>query len=96
MFSRHFLDSVDWVIFNRERPVHLDEHGYEAVRDFSNSILELDQSQSIVSIKGSWDMINPTSQILAANRRIISTNVTQNREAFFNDLKIPNIDDYLI
>jgi hypothetical protein len=95
MFSSHFLNSVNWVIFNRERPFHLDEYGYHAVKDFSNSIIELEKIHSIISIKGRWDMINTTDRILTASRRIALSNVTQNKESFFDTLKIPNIDDYL-
>ena len=96
MFSKYFLDSVDWVIFDKTRPVHLDEYGYDSVKKFSNSLAELDDTNLIISIKGSWDMINTSSRILSANNRVKITNITQSKDTFFSDLQITNIDDYLI
>lgn len=96
MFSRHFLDSVNWIIFDKTRPVHLDEYGYYAVQKFSNSLAELDDSNSIISIKGSWDMINTSDRILTANNRIQVSNITRSKDYFFSELKIENPDDYLI
>ena len=96
MFSKYFLDSVDWVIFDKTRPVHLDEYGYHSVKKFSNSLAELDDTNLIISIKGSWDMINTSSRILSANNRVTITDITQSKDTFFNNLQITNIDDYLI
>lgn len=96
MFSKHFLDSVNWVIFDKTLPVHLDSYGYQAVQKFSNSLAEIDNSHSIISIKGSWDMINTSDRILSANNRIKVDNITRSKDYFFSELKIENPDDYLI
>lgn len=90
MFSKNFLDSVDWEIFRKYRPFHLDEYGYDLVKQFSNSIKLIDQSNFILSIKGKWDVINSTSDILKASNRITAIDITKDASIILNSIKIKN------
>ena len=95
MFSKHFLDSVDWNIFLTHRPKHLDSYGYELVEIFSNKIKIIDPSNFILSIKGKWEVINTTHAILKANHRISYSNVTDMASKIFRLMKINNINKYV-
>jgi hypothetical protein len=88
MFSKNFLDAVDWEIFKPLRPVHLDEYGYELIEAFSNSMSLISQDNFILSIKGSWEVINSTDAILKARNRIRVIDVTTRLSTILNNLKI--------
>jgi hypothetical protein len=88
MFSKYFLDSVNWTIFRKYRPFHLDEYGYDLVKNFSNKTKIISSDNFILSIKGEWDVINPASNILKATHRIKSENITSQTKKIFNLLNI--------
>ena len=96
MFSKYFLDSVNWKIFRKYRHMHLDEYGYAQVKKFSNNIKIISKDNFILSVKGNWELINSTAQILKAKHRISSINITKNTKEIFNQLKILNIDSPII
>ncbi len=95
MFSKNFLDSVDWNIFISSRHKHLDTRGYELVKKFSNSISVINPEHFILSIKGKWEVINATNAILKATRRISHRNVSSRINQIEDSLKITNINDYI-
>lgn len=95
MFSKNFLDKVDWHIFREFRPFHLDEQGYLLVKTQGNSIGLVSDQEFILSIKGPWEVLNKTSDILKASKRITNQRIDYKKEEIFNSLKITNIDDYL-
>lgn len=95
MFSKNFLDKVDWHIFREFRPFHLDEQSYFLVKTQGNSIGLVSDREFILSIKGPWEVLNKTSDILKASKRITNQRIDHKKEEIFNSLKITNIDDYL-
>jgi len=96
MFSKNFLDKVNWQIFKTLRPIHLDDFGYDLVKEHGNSMKLVSLDSFILSIKGSWEVINQTKQILAASSRITHKKIELLKKAeLINSLKITNIDDYL-
>jgi hypothetical protein len=95
MFSKNFLDKVGWSIFRKLRPFHLDEYGYDLVKKYGNSMKLVSKESFILSVKGSWEMINATADILKANKRINNTKVNERIPEIFELLKITNINDYL-
>lgn len=95
MFSKNFLDKVDWQIFRKLRPFHLDEFGYDLVKKHGNSMKLVSLNSFILSVKGAWEMINSTSNILKASSRITHKKVNDKISEILNSLKITNIDDYL-
>ena len=96
MFSKNFLDKVNWQIFKTLRPIHLDEFGYDLVKKHGNSMKLVSVDSFILSIKGSWEVINQTKQILSASSRITHKKIELlERAELINSLKITNIDDYL-
>lgn len=78
IYSKRFLDSVDWEIFNPYMYKHLDDHGENLLNasKFKKTILTGDNI--ILSIKGYWDCINSTEHLLSNK---------------FNTLTIKNISD---
>jgi hypothetical protein len=92
MFSKNFLDSVNWQIFRKYRPMHLDGEGHEKVKKFSNSMELIDKSNFILSIKGNWEVINSTKRILDAKHRISWNDITSNRNSIFNMLQIKDYE----
>jgi len=96
MFSKYFLDSVDWQIFRKYRPFHLDEYGYNLVKGFSNKMTVISSDHFILSIKGDWDVINSSSDILRAKNRIKSHNITPKIKQIFNSLNIQLINGKII
>ena len=95
MFSKNFLDKVNWQIFRKLRPFHLDEFGYDLVKKHGNSMKLVSLNSFILSVKGAWEMINSTSNILKASSRITHKKVNDKISEILNSLKITNIDDYL-
>lgn len=95
MFSKNFLDKVDWQIFRTLRPFHLDEFGYDLVKKHGDSMQLVSKDSFILSVKGSWEVINSTSNILKATSRITHKKVNDMIPKIMNLLKITNIDDYL-
>jgi hypothetical protein len=95
MFSKNFLDKVDWQIFRTLRPFHLDEFGYYLVKKHGNSMKQVSLDSFILSVKGAWEVINSTSDILKASSRITNKKVNDKVSEILNSLKITNIDDYL-
>ena len=53
------------------------------------------QNSFILSVKGAWEMLNSTSNILKASSRITHRKVNDKISEILNSLKITNIDDYL-
>jgi len=90
MFSKNFLDAVDWNIFKEFRPFHLDEYGYELVEKFSNSFAIIDPEHFIFSVKGKWEVINSADSILKAPSRISVKDVTLTTEKILTKLKLQN------
>jgi hypothetical protein len=76
MYTKKFLDMVNWDIFNQYRPMHLDEHGEYL---FNNTTLKktvLNGDEFIMSIKGDWDCINPKEDILKSQVRLNSEDIS--------------------
>lgn len=95
MFSKYFLDSCRWEIFRKYRPVHLDEEGFFKVKNFSGKISIVPNENFILSIKGSWNVLNSTEDILKAKNKIKWSELTPNKANNIIDLlKIRGIDDY--
>lgn len=88
MFSKNFLDAVNWEIFKPLRPVHLDEYGYSLIEAFSNSMSLISQDNFILSIKGRWEVINSTAAILNAKNRIRTVDITPRLPMILNKLRI--------
>ena len=95
MFSKYFLDSLDWNIFVKNRPKHLDEYGYSLVKSFSNKFKIINTDNFILSIKGSWEVINPIHDILKAKHRVSYRNVSSSIVKLSESLKITDISKYL-
>jgi hypothetical protein len=65
------------------------------VKKHGNSMKLVSKESFILSVKGSWEMINATADILKANKRIINRRVNERIPEIFELLKITNINDYL-
>jgi hypothetical protein len=95
MFSKNFLDKVNWVIFKKNYPRHLDDFGYELVRDMEFKIDQVDTNDFIMSIKGEWEVMNKAENLINAPKKITTKMVNELKTTLFNKLKIKNINDYL-
>lgn len=70
MFSKNFLDKIDWVIFNRNLPRHLDDYGYEMVVKLGNSTKLISKENFIFSIKGPWEVMNKSENFISSTSKI--------------------------
>jgi hypothetical protein len=98
MFSKKFLDSVDWTIFDKRKPKHLDDYSYYLLEEKKGAKKTIDDSHFILSIKGKWEMLNSAEHLLQKGNllgRITHENINHKKEHIFNKLKNPNIDGIL-
>jgi hypothetical protein len=88
IYTKKFLDEVNWKIFNEYRPIHLDEHG-EYLFDKTNlKKVTLNNDEFILSIKGDWNCINTKEDLLNANNRLEIEDITPELPNIINKLEI--------
>lgn len=65
IYSREFLQRIDWVLFDVAREVHLDDMGYEKLVELGGMLYNptLDDGY-ILSVKGAWSAMNSVEVIL--------------------------------
>jgi hypothetical protein len=85
MFSKNFLDKVDWVVFKKYLPRHLDDFGYELVEKHGNKMKLINPDNFILSIKGPWEVMNKSENF-------ISTKSSVNYIKMSNEFKINLLD----
>lgn len=95
LYSKYFLDSCDWNLFEKEKNKHLDSYGHNKVKDFSGKIGLVSSSEFILSIKGPWEVINSAERILAAKHRIFSKNITSKKKIILSKITGIDFDDLL-
>ena len=78
MFSKNFLDKVDWVIFKKYLPRHLDDYGYELVKFNGNSMKLIDRENFILSIKGPWEVMNKSENFISEKSSVNFEKMTNN------------------
>ena len=94
MYSKYFLDAVGWNIFPIAQPFHLDSMGYERVVSFSNSLKIIKSEHFILCIKGNWEVINTSRNIIKSSDRISSTDVSNKISNIKGELKILDLNKY--
>ena len=76
MYTKKFLDTVNWDIFNQYRPIHLDEHGEYLFNNTNLKKIVLNGDNFIMSIKGEWGCINTKEDILKNQARLNTQDIT--------------------
>ena len=90
IYTKKFLDMVDWDIFNQYRPIHLDEHGEYLFNGTNLKKTILDNDEFILSIKGEWGCINTKESLLSNPNRLITEDITDKSPKILSDLGIFN------
>jgi hypothetical protein len=90
IYTKKFLDMVDWNIFNQYRPIHLDEYGEYLFNDTNLKKTVLDNDEFIMSIKGEWGCINTKEALLSNQNRVITEDITNKSPKILGDLGIFN------
>lgn len=95
IYSKYFLDKNNWEIFKKLRNKHLDSEGHEKVKLFSNKYETISQDEFILSIKGNWNVINSTKNILAASHRIEWIQDQNLKKMLEDKLNGEKLDDFI-
>ncbi len=67
LYARSALERLDWRIFDTKLNSSLDRFGYERIMKIGGLIHDVPVDHGgILSLKGSWDAINPTDQLLCS------------------------------
>ena len=69
VFFKRFLDKNGWILFDKERDRLLDDYAYEVVK-YEDKILMNPDGMKLLSVKGSWETMNPMEKILQASDKI--------------------------
>lgn len=81
VFSKRFLDSKFWQIYDRSLNVKLDDFIWNTTK-FEDQVLFNPDGMNILSIKGSWETMNPIDKILSAGS--ITWNYEKEIDRHFN------------
>ncbi len=70
MYSRFFLDEIDWRLFDRQLDSGLDHRGLATVLDRSPQKLKvIDTEYTVLSVKGDWSMLN-TFRVIESSGKV--------------------------
>ena len=98
IYTKKFLDMVNWDIFDQYRPLHLDENGEYLFNNTNLKKTVLNGDEFIMSIKGDWDCINTKEHILKSQSRLNTQNISNELPIIIGglgidvDKKIFNLD----
>jgi hypothetical protein len=98
IYTKKFLDMVNWDIFDQYRPLHLDENGEYLFNNTNLKKIVLNGDEFIMCIKGDWDCINPKENILKSQSRLNTQNISNELPIIIGglgidvDKKIFNLD----
>ena len=95
LYSRYFLDSCEWSIFDKGISKNLDNLGHNKVVAFSDKIELISDSEFILSIEGNWEVMNSAKNILRAKNKISSKNITSRKNETLSKFLGINFNDLL-